>query len=100
MFEERNIRMPFYESLLSNKREFCIEYEFLVQNCKITFQLKYDFGNKIFVEQLKKEIYRVIDEYPPLNWEYESSCIYHPYPLPEEIFSHLDKRSSYREMHL
>lgn len=52
------------------------------------------------VEQLKKEIYRVIDEYPPLNWEYESSCIYHPYPLPEEIFSHLDKRSSYREMHL
>ncbi len=55
MFEERNIRMPFYESLLSNKREFCIEYEFLVQNCKITFQLKYDFGNKIFVEQLKKD---------------------------------------------
>ena len=26
-------------------------------------------------EQLQKEMYRVIDDYPPLNWEYESSCI-------------------------
>ena len=30
-------------------------------------------------EQLQKEMYRVIDDYPPLNWEYESSCIYDPY---------------------
>ena len=34
-------------------------------------------------EQLQKEMYRVIDDYPPLNWEYESSCIYHPYPQAE-----------------
>ena len=30
-------------------------------------------------EQLKEKMYRVIDDYPPLNWEYESSCIYDPY---------------------
>lgn len=42
-------------------------------------------------EQLKEEMYRVIDEYPPLDWEYESSCIYQPYPTPEEVFAHLDR---------
>ena len=36
-------------------------------------------------EQLKEKMYRVIDDYPPLNWEYESSCIYHPYPQVEMI---------------
>lgn len=43
------------------------------------------------VRQMQEEMYRVIDEYPPLDWEYESSCIYHPYLEPEEVFSHLDK---------
>ena len=36
-------------------------------------------------EQLQKEMYRVIDDYPPLNWEYESSCIYHPHPQVEIV---------------
>lgn len=36
-------------------------------------------------EQLQKEMYRAIDDYPPLNWEYESACIYHPYPQVEMI---------------
>lgn len=35
--------------------------------------------------QLEQEMYRVIDDYPPLNWEYERSCIYHPYPTVEII---------------
>lgn len=38
-------------------------------------------------EQLRKEMYRVIDDYPPLNWEYESACIYHPYPQVEILAS-------------
>lgn len=41
-------------------------------------------------EQLQKEMYRVIDEYPPLDWAYENSCIYHPHTEPEETFAHLD----------
>ena len=40
-------------------------------------------------EQLQKEMYRVIDDYPPLNWEYESSCIYHPHPQVEIVPSGL-----------
>ena len=36
-------------------------------------------------EQLRKEMYRAIDDYPPLNWEYESACIYHPYPQVEIV---------------
>lgn len=36
-------------------------------------------------EQLKEEMYQVIDDYPPLNWEYESACIYNPYPQVEIV---------------
>ena len=43
-------------------------------------------------EQLQKEMYRVIDDYPPLDWEYESSCIYHPYPQVEILPSGLIPR--------
>ena len=43
-------------------------------------------------EQLKEEMYRVIDDYPPLNWEYESSCIYNPYPQVEIVPSNLIPR--------
>lgn len=45
----------------------------------------------IMPEQLRQEMYRVIDEYPPLDWEYECSCIYRSHPTPEEVFAHLDK---------
>ena len=45
----------------------------------------------ITLEQLEEEMYRVIDEYPPLDWEYESSCIYQPHTAPEEVFAHLEK---------
>lgn len=44
---------------------------------------------EITPEQLQKEMYRVIDDYPPLNWEYESSCIYHPHPQVEIVPSGL-----------
>ena len=44
---------------------------------------------EITPEHLQKEMYRVIDEYPPLNWEYESSCIYRPYPQVEVVPSDL-----------
>lgn len=43
------------------------------------------------VAQLQHEMYRVIDEYPPLDWEYERSCIYRPYPAPEEVFAHVSQ---------
>jgi len=34
-------------------------------------------------EELKEEMDQVIDEYPPLDWEYERSCIYSPHPQVE-----------------
>lgn len=36
---------------------------------------------EISPQQLKEEMYKVIDEYPPLSWEYESSCIFNPYQI-------------------
>ena len=48
-------------------------------------------------EQLQQEMYRVIDDYPPLDWEYECSCIYKPCPTPEEVFAHLEKLQPCRE---
>lgn len=49
------------------------------------------------VEQLQREMYRVIDEYPLLDWEYERSCIYQPYPSLDEVFAHLDRLTPCRE---
>ena len=38
-----------------------------------------------------------IEEYPPIDWEYEKSCIYHPHTEPEEAFEHLNKLIPCRE---
>lgn len=38
-----------------------------------------------------------IQEYPPIDWEYEKSCIYHPYTEPEDVFEHLKMLSPNRE---
>lgn len=39
----------------------------------------------------QKKLFYSVDEYPPIDWEYESSCIYQPYTVPEDAFAHLDK---------
>jgi len=46
--------------------------------------------DEIDVEQMRKEAERVISEYPPLDWEYESTCIFHPYTEPEGAFAFLN----------
>lgn len=39
--------------------------------------------SEITPEQLKADMYKAIDEYPPIDWEYEESCIYNPYETVE-----------------
>lgn len=36
--------------------------------------------SEICPDDLRKEMFRVLEEYPPLDWAYESSCIYDPHP--------------------
>lgn len=31
----------------------------------------------------RKKLFYSVEEYPPIDWEYESSCIYQPYTVPE-----------------
>ena len=38
----------------------------------------------------EKLLYSVA-EYPPIDWEYESSCIYHPHTGPKDAFAHLNQ---------
>ncbi|MGM9589225.1 MAG: lysophospholipid acyltransferase family protein [Faecousia sp.] len=38
----------------------------------------------------QKKLFYAVEEYPPIDWEYESSCIYHPHTEPGEVFAHLD----------
>lgn len=45
----------------------------------------------------QKKLFYAVEEYPPIDWEYESSCIYHPYDEPGETFAHLDKLLPCRE---
>ena len=53
-------------------------------------------------EQLRQEMYRVIDEYPPLDWKYESSCIYQPYPqvevVPKNLIPHRENAFLFRKV--
>lgn len=44
----------------------------------------------------QKLLYSVM-EYPPIDWEYECSCIYHLYAEPAEVFDYLDKLIPHRE---
>lgn len=39
----------------------------------------------------RKKLFYSVEEYPPIDWEYESSCIYHPYAEPNMVFAHLNK---------
>ena len=39
----------------------------------------------------RKKLLYSVEEYPPIDWEYESSCIYQPHTAPEDAFAHLDK---------
>jgi len=41
------------------------------------------------MEAEQKTLFYSVQEYPPIDWEYESSCIYHPQPEPEEVFRYL-----------
>lgn len=37
----------------------------------------------------QRKLFYAVEEYPPINWEYECSCIYHPYFEPQDAFAHL-----------
>lgn len=39
----------------------------------------------------RKKLFYSVVEYPPIDWEYESSCVYHPYAVPDHVFAHLDQ---------
>lgn len=43
------------------------------------------------VDAERKKLFYSVDEYPPIDWEYESSCVYHPRTSPVEAFAHLDQ---------
>lgn len=41
------------------------------------------------VDAERKKLFYSVEEYPPIDWEYESSCIYHPCTISEDAFAHL-----------
>lgn len=59
-----SIRFSYFEQRRANRKEMDIE------------------------EERKEQLYSV-KEFPAIEWEYESSCIYHPYPNAKDVFEHL-----------
>lgn len=49
------------------------------------------------VDAERTQLFYSVEEYPPINWEYENSCIYHPYTKPQDAFAHLDQLIPCRE---
>lgn len=67
--------------------------------------MRWEFGERngtfsragLNMDAERKKLFYSIEEYPPINWEYESSCVYHPHTLPEEAFAHLNQLIPCRE---
>lgn len=38
---------------------------------------------KLDMDAERKKLFYSVEEYPPIDWEYESSCIYQPYTVPK-----------------
>lgn len=53
--------------------------------------------DEIDIKALEDDILIALDEYPPLNWEYEKSIIFEPHHSPKQVFSHLGKLIPCRE---
>lgn len=34
----------------------------------------------------RQKLFYSVEEYPPIDWAYESSCIYHPHTEPEDVW--------------
>lgn len=49
------------------------------------------------IDKERKKLHYSIEEYPIIDWAYESSCIYRPYLEPEKVWAHLDKLIPSRE---
>lgn len=41
-------------------------------------------------EKLRTDMYYALEEYPPLDWDYEQTVIFKPHTSPQEAFSHLE----------
>lgn len=52
---------------------------------------------KMDMAQERNDLQASIREYPPIDWEYESSCIFKPDPAPETAFAHLQLLKPSRE---
>lgn len=49
------------------------------------------------IDAEQKKLFYSVKEYPPIDWEYESFCMYHPHTEPEDAFAHLVKLIPSRE---
>ncbi len=52
---------------------------------------------KLDMDTERRTLFYSVAEYPPIDWKYESSCIYHPYTDPAEGFAYLDRLIPCRE---
>lgn len=53
--------------------------------------------SEVDVEELRAEQMSAVEEYSPLQWDYEQSIIYHPYVTEAEAFSFMEKLIPGRE---
>lgn len=53
---------------------------------------------KIDIEELRREHLKPLEEYPELDYEYEQSIIFKPYPTPEEVFGPIKKLSKFEQL--
>ena len=45
----------------------------------------------------RQKLFYSVEEYPPIDWAYESSCIYHPHTEPEDVWQSVVEREKKRD---
>lgn len=53
--------------------------------------------SEINIEELRREFTKPLEEYPKLDFDYEQSVVFKPYPSPEEVFEPIKKLSLKKE---
>lgn len=101
--EQKKCFVCFGEPIIFSAGDDKAEAIIALRDTMATMRWKFWERNSIFhrveldMDAERQKLHYSVEEYPPIDWDYESSCIYHPYTEPEDAFAHLDRLIPCRE---
>lgn len=95
--EQKKCRIRFGAPMLFSPDDNKADAIAILRDTLATMRWEFWARNGIFnrtelnMDAERKKLFYSVEEYPPIDWDYESSCIYHPYAESDMVFAHLYK---------